>query len=1081
MSARPGNDRLGGLRARCVHEPAERVDGLPSGHTPATAGAIGITGKGWIVDGDGGVDIPAGTWTFQVNVRAGTNLATSHLAVGMWKVNVTGSPGTITSSQMLLDPGGAGEQATPNTLTTGTTQHMTSFTATVNAFSLATGEHLYIQLYRHQTATTGGQQLVSLLTFDGTGLIKRPSFPNLPALSAVGPRLTTAPTLSATFSDPDAADTGTLQFQLCSDVNCNTVLQSHTTSSGISNGSNGTWSLPALSDGAYYWRAQSTDNSNNLSGWSSTSSFIIDTTPPGTPTLDSPSAGARVNTTLLGATFVDSDLTDSGTVTFQLCGDASCSTVLAHSTSAAVSGGTSVSWTPGGLADGTYYWDASAQDVAGNQGASSAVRSFVLDTNPPGTPSLTSPADASYLGAVPALSATFSSSDVGDSGTVNFRVCSDSGCTTLVQSGSSAGGLLNGVSGSWTPSGLPDGTYYWQASAVDTAGNQSARSAIHSFTVDTVPPTVSGVTASNLNGAYNAGQTIHVQVAFSEPVNVTGSPKLALNTTPAESATYASGSGSSTLTFDYTVQAGDNVATLDYNGTGALTLNGGTIADPAGNNATLTLASPGAAGSLAANKSIAVDTVAPTVTNVISSPVNYAYKAGTTVPVTVSFSEPVTVDTSGGTPSLALSNGATATYASGSGGANLTFNYTVSSGDTNTTHLAYAATSSLALNGATIRDAATNNATLTLPSPGSPGSLDANATITIDTVAPTVSSVTASNLNGAYKAGQTIHVQVAFSEPVNVTGSPKLALNTTPAESATYASGSGSSTLTFDYTVQSRRQRRHPRLQRHGRAHAQRRHDRRPGRQQRDPHPRLARRGRLTLGEQEHQDRHQPARHPESRRAGRRLLSRCRARAQRDLLEQRRRRQRQPRLPGLRRVACSSVVRAARRRAGSPTARAAAGRRAASPTASTTGAPQAQDAAGNQSALVAPSQSFTLDTTAPSVPPLGTVAARAQDDAAALGDLRRPARLRQRHACFRAVRRQRLRERAPEPHGERGREQHGRRAGRRTASPTARTTGAPARPTPPQTRPPGRPRAASSSTRLRRACPRSSRRRTPLA
>ena len=42
----------------------------------------------------------------------------------------------------------------------------------------------------------------------------------------------------------------------------------------------------------------------------------------------------------------------------------------------------------------------------------------------------------------------------------------------------------------------------------------------------------------------------------------------------------------------------NNKADLDYTSTGALTLNGGTIADLAGNTATLTLASPGAAGSL---------------------------------------------------------------------------------------------------------------------------------------------------------------------------------------------------------------------------------------------------------------------------------------------------------------------------------------------------------------------------------------------------------------------------------------------------------------------------------------------------
>ena len=47
-------------------------------------------------------------------------------------------------------------------------------------------------------------------------------------------------------------------------------------------------------------------------------------------------------------------------------------------------------------------------------------------------------------------------------------------------------------------------------------------------------------------------------------------------------ATYASGSGTSTLTFNYTVASGQNSADLDYAPTSALALNGGTIQDVAG-------------------------------------------------------------------------------------------------------------------------------------------------------------------------------------------------------------------------------------------------------------------------------------------------------------------------------------------------------------------------------------------------------------------------------------------------------------------------------------------------------------------
>ena len=70
---------------------------------------------------------------------------------------------------------------------------------------------------------------------------------------------------------------------------------------------------------------------------------------------------------------------------------------------------------------------------------------------------------------------------------------------------------------------------------------------------------------------------------------------------------YTSGDGSNTLTFNYTVADGHNNSDLDYSSTSALTLNGGSIVDPAGNASTLTLASPGASGSLAANKALIIN------------------------------------------------------------------------------------------------------------------------------------------------------------------------------------------------------------------------------------------------------------------------------------------------------------------------------------------------------------------------------------------------------------------------------------------------------------------------------------------
>ena len=91
---------------------------------------------------------------------------------------------------------------------------------------------------------------------------------------------------------------------------------------------------------------------------------------------------------------------------------------------------------------------------------------------------------------------------------------------------------------------------------------------------------------------------ITITVAWSEAVVVTGTPQLAINS--GGTANYSTGSGTNTLTFIYNVAAGQNSSELNT-GTGALTLNGGTIFDTVTTNpnaAVLTLASPGSAGSI---------------------------------------------------------------------------------------------------------------------------------------------------------------------------------------------------------------------------------------------------------------------------------------------------------------------------------------------------------------------------------------------------------------------------------------------------------------------------------------------------
>jgi hypothetical protein len=173
-------------------------------------------------------------------------------------------------------------------------------------------------------------------------------------------------------------------------------------------------------------------------------------------------------------------------------------------------------------------------------------------------------------------------------------------------------------------------------------------------TVAATATTVSDVTSTTTNGTYGTGAVIPILVTFSGPVTVTGTPSLALNS--GGTATYSGGSGTSTLTFTYTVSAGQQSSDLDYTTTAALTLNGGTITGAGSLAATLTLPAVGGTGSLGANKNIVIDAVAPTVLNyrVLFGTQSYDLIGSTRIrlpwtiqKVQVVFSEPITSATLG--------------------------------------------------------------------------------------------------------------------------------------------------------------------------------------------------------------------------------------------------------------------------------------------------------------------------------------------------------------------------------------------------------------------------------------------------
>src|SRR6202011_3340774 len=415
-------------------------------------------------------------------------------------------------------------------------------------------------------------------------------------------------------------------------------------------------------------------------------------------------------------------------------------------------GGTVAAWTygtgtlVGQLTNGhTYTITAKSTDPAGNTGTST--RTFVYDTTAPTVTNVTSTkADGAYpTGTSIPITVSFSENvtvtgtptlALNSGGTATYS--SGSGTSTLtfnytIGAGENSADLDYSATNSLALAGgtIKDAATNNATLTLPAVGGANSIGGQKNIVVDTNNPTASVTTPAIDGSTYNAATL---------PANLAGSSA-------------DTGGSSSVATVQVAIQdnAGNywggatfNQASIFYNATGGTTAawtyatatlagqltNGHTYTitarstDPAGNTGTTT-------------RTFVYDTAAPTVTNVTSTKPDGAYPVGTLIPVTVTFSENVIVT---GSPTLALNSGGTATYNSGSGTATLTFNYTVGAGD-NSADLDYSATNSLVLSGGTIKDAATNNATLTSPTVGGANSIGGQKNIVVDTTAPTVSSV----------------------------------------------------------------------------------------------------------------------------------------------------------------------------------------------------------------------------------------------------------------------------------------------------------------------------------------------------
>ncbi|KAB8044824.1 DUF4347 domain-containing protein [Janthinobacterium rivuli] len=331
-------------------------------------------------------------------------------------------------------------------------------------------------------------------------------------------------------------------------------------------------------------------------------------------------------------------------------------------------------------------------------------------------------------------------------------------------------GKVAGTTLSWDGVTLA-GSNTLQLKVVDAAGNEGTAQS-KAYTLDTAPPATPG--APTLAPGSDSG------ASASDGITNVSSPTF---TGTAESGTTVTLYDGATV-LGTAIATGGNwsiTATTMGNGSHAITV---TATDTAGN-----------VSNASAALMISIDTIAPAVSSV-AVPANATYYSGDALDFTVNFGEAVTVDTSGGTPRIALVVGATTRYAeyvSGSGGSALLFRYTVPNGDSDANGITVGP---LSLNGASMKDAAGNDAVTTL------NSVASTAGVNVDGLNASVTGVQASTADGAYGVGATITITVSFSSAVNVNtsgGTPTLALD--GGGTATYTGGSGTGTLTFSYVV----------------------------------------------------------------------------------------------------------------------------------------------------------------------------------------------------------------------------------------------------------------------------------------
>jgi hypothetical protein len=438
-----------------------------------------------------------------------------------------------------------------------------------------------------------------------------------------------------TFTEPvDVAGTPTITL----DINGVSVTGTYVSADAIAKTLTFTATLPAGDGTAISLTSINTSVGNTFEGntshqpWTivtgaSTTGYTVDNTASAAPTLTSVTDDVAAITGIVSAGGATNDAAPTVRVTLATTGAnavvAGDTVQLYNSTTALGSVVTLsatdasngyVDITPTGLTNGTTYTlNAKVTDAAGNTSVASGNYAVTIDTAAP------------VISAV-AFGTTTGSLKVGD--TLTATITADQATYTagaITVNGKATTGFTNNGNNTYTVTYtvvqgdvdvLDTAAIPVSVVLVDAAGNSNTAYITAPVfgsapAVDAHVPTITGVaiTATGAqNSTLNATDVITATVTFNESVTATtGSTLGILVGSATRLATVTAATGTS-LTYTYTVAAGD----VDADGisvpAGGFTLNAGTIKDAAGNDAALTYTA------VAAQAGYKVDTAAPTIT-----------------------------------------------------------------------------------------------------------------------------------------------------------------------------------------------------------------------------------------------------------------------------------------------------------------------------------------------------------------------------------------------------------------------------------------------------------------------------------